>query len=90
MDITRHDIDALAGTRVRVRRWIQPTLRPGDPERELADEITGTVAGVPGSAGLMILDSRPGEPVCPEFQFLGGLPQDGTARYMVTEVEEAT
>lgn len=86
MEITRHDVGGLIGKRVRVRRWIQSTISTGEPERELADDLTGTVTAADG--GLMTLDSRPGEPVCPEFQFLGGLPQDETARYLVTEVTE--
>jgi hypothetical protein len=34
------------GERVTVRRYIQPTLTPGDPERKLTFQVTGTLTDV--------------------------------------------
>lgn len=83
---TRCDTVTLIDARIVVRRWIQPTLRPGDPQREPAGEAAGTVIYV-DRGGRITLDTEP-EPIFPEPQFLGGDPQAGTARWLVTDIEK--
>lgn len=72
------------GTRVVIRRWIQPTLKAGDPDRKSKSSHKGTVTAV-DHVGRLVLDSCK-DPIYPEPQFLGGIPQYGTARWLVTEV----
>ena len=84
MQYTRHEVPALVGERVTVRRYVQPTLRSGDPSRELTHQHEGTVTGI-DPQGRMVFDSLP-DPVFPEHAFLGGDPAQGTCRYLVTEV----
>lgn len=84
MEYSRHEIAALAGVKVTVRRYIQPTLKAGDPDREPAGEHAGTVTHIDG-AGRLVLDSCP-EAIWPEPAFLGGSPQHGTSRWLVTEI----
>lgn len=84
MEYSRHEVAALAGVKVTVRRYIQPTLKAGDPDREQAGEHAGTVTHVDG-AGRLVLDSCP-EAIWPEPAFLGGSPQHGTSRWLVTEI----
>ena len=84
--LTRHEIAGLVGTRIVVHRYIQPSLSADDPEREPAGEHDGIVTGI-DAGGRMILDSCP-DPIWPEPQFLGGEPQRGTSRYLVTEISK--
>jgi hypothetical protein len=75
---------ALIGRNVRIRRYVQPTLKDGDPDRELRGETAGTVTRI-DRRGRLVLDSDP-DPVWPGYQFLGGDPQLATCRYLVTEI----
>lgn len=84
---TRHDAGTLIDARIIVRRWIQPTLRPGDPQREPKGEFAGTVLYVDRGGRITLDSSR--EAIFPEPQFLGGDPQTGTARWLVTDIEKA-
>jgi hypothetical protein len=75
------------GERVRARRYEQPTLRHGDPDRRLIGDWTGIANAHNG----MLTDDGPARSTYLSFDyvFLGGRPQDGTARYAVTDVEPA-
>jgi len=84
MQYDRHEIAALIGSRVTVRRYVQPTLVSGDPGRELKYEHEGIVTAI-DPAGRMVFESLP-DPVWPEFAFLGGDPAQGTCKYLVTEI----
>jgi hypothetical protein len=84
MTRTAEELAALTGRRVTVRRYVQPTLAPGDPQREPASEHAGTVTRI-DSAGRIVLDSC-ADAIWPEPQYLGGEPQHGTSRWLVTEI----
>lgn len=79
--------DLVAGQRVMARRYVTPWLHVAHTtDREPAGEWTGTADGEDG----MIID--PGQEYGGEYLdfgwvFLGGDPNDGTARYCITEVE---
>lgn len=84
MEYSRHEVATLVGERVNVRRYIQPALEAGGPAREPADEHSGTVTCI-DRAGRVVLDCCE-EAIWPEPQFLGGSPQHGTSRWLVTEI----
>jgi hypothetical protein len=78
------------GASVTVRRWIQPSLKPGDPGRKLAIEFSWVIGAM--ADGLIHMDEAEGGFFCPDYVFLGGDPREGTCSYLVTEVipEEMT
>lgn len=73
-----------AGDRVRVRRYEQPRLRSGDPDRVLTHEWTGTVDRHDG----VVTDG--GDLVSFAYTFVSDGPVPGTRAYFVTEVEPLT
>lgn len=74
------------GDSVTVRRWIQPSLKPGHPDRELAIEFSGVIGGM--ADGLIWVDEAEGGFFCPDPVFLRGenVGCGGQAWYLVTEV----
>jgi hypothetical protein len=73
--------DFVPGQRLIARRYIQPTLTPGDPARELQFECRGVADGNGG------MRTAGGD--YPSFGYVH-LPDawhDGTSVYLVTEVE---
>jgi hypothetical protein len=72
------------GDSVTVRRWVQPSLEPGDPRRELAVEYSGVIGDM--ADGLILMGEAGGGFFCPDYVFLGGDPQAGTCAYLVTEI----
>lgn len=70
------------GDRVRARRYVQPTLSPGEPDRVFKQEWTGTV--LPQGDGMLTDD---GSYLCFDYVFLGRNPSGGINGYAVTEVE---
>ena len=88
------------GDQVRVRRFEQPSLEPGDPDRKLVMELTGTVTSAHRNnvmeldpASVVVRDGDDGPPgvsalVNLGYTFLGQGTRDARGRcwYLVTEV----
>ena len=69
------------GQRLIARRYIQPTLSPGDPARELQFECTGVADGNGG------MRTAGGDYLSFGYVHLPGAWHDGTSAYLVTEAE---